>query len=254
MPSPQSPIEVPEEWADALCAALDEAGVQLPGFATARFALGKVAPLVSQRYQQQVEEAKEAARRQVAGREQEAREADEKLRRVEEERGEEKTKRSEIESKLESGYAFCHPEDDCEGHRAAFAAIERAEQAEKALKDYREALRLLVERLRNEVEGERVQLICGDIEALQASYGPIPQQPTFTLEEIEKALASKGAEELGRRIYERTLNDLPLVTPRWDEADPKIKQAFIYQAQGDLVHFLFPAAFQSTQKGADDAR
>lgn len=48
--------------------------------------------------------------------------------------------RREIEGKLESGYAFCHPEDDCEGHRAAFAAIERAERAEAALKGYREAV------------------------------------------------------------------------------------------------------------------
>lgn len=35
----------------------------------------------------------------------------------------------EVEGKLESGYSFCHPEDDCEGRKAFFAERERVEQA-----------------------------------------------------------------------------------------------------------------------------
>lgn len=43
----------------------------------------------------------------------------------------EEGRRRKIESKLEFGYAFCHPESDCEGLRRAFEALARAERAEK---------------------------------------------------------------------------------------------------------------------------
>jgi hypothetical protein len=66
--------------------------------------------------------------------------------RLEAERDQAVERRREIESKLESGYAFCHPESDCEGLRRAFAttalihkAIEEFE--ERAEDESREAVR-----------------------------------------------------------------------------------------------------------------
>jgi hypothetical protein len=58
---------------------------------------------------------------------------------------------------------------------------------------------------------------------------------------IRETLTGVAAEILAQRAYERALNDLPLVTPRWDEADPQIKDAFIYQARSDMQHFVLPA-------------
>lgn len=39
----------------------------------------------------------------------------------------------ELASKLESGYSFCHPEDDCEGQRVWLREANRAEEAEAKL-------------------------------------------------------------------------------------------------------------------------
>jgi len=69
------------------------------------------------------------------------------------------------------------------------------------------------------------------------------EEPRYTLEQ----LLGRGAETLGRRAYERAITDLPLVTPRWDEADERLRDAFTYQARDDLKHFVLPALDHFTQ-------
>jgi hypothetical protein len=62
--------------------------------------------------------------------------------------------RREIESKLESGYLFCHPEEDCEGQRAWLKACEERDQAlRQGAAEERERLRGVVKEARRELEG-----------------------------------------------------------------------------------------------------
>jgi hypothetical protein len=73
--------------------------------------------------------------------------------------------------------------------------------------------------------------------------GPVTeaQKAKERLWEFKARLTSRGAEVLAQRAYESVMCDLPLVTPRWDEADPKIRAAFIARYRGDLTHFVIPA-------------
>jgi hypothetical protein len=72
--------------------------------------------------------------------------------------------------------------------------------------------------------------------------------------EFKERLIRQGAEVLGQRAYERAITDFPLVTPRWDKADPKVRAAFTNQGRGDLVNFVLPAIAasenpESTEEG-----
>jgi hypothetical protein len=65
------------------------------------------------------------------------------------------------------------------------------------------------------------------------------------LSEVREALLGAGAERLAQRAYERAIIELPVVTPRWEDADKRVRAGFIAQARSVLDHFVLPAAFPS---------
>jgi hypothetical protein len=75
--------------------------------------------------------------------------------------------------------------------------------------------------------------------------------PASDFEGFKERLIRQGAEVLGQRAYETVMCDLPLVTPRWDEADPKVRAAFINQARGSLVNFVLPAIEEAASENPE---
>jgi hypothetical protein len=108
------------------------------------------------------------------------------------------------------------------------------------------AIQGLCQEVAHEVE-DPTQAVSEIEEQVRKALAEDDAQPrVYSADEVRESLLAKGAEELGHRAYERALNNLPLVVPRWDEADEQIREAFVARARSDLDHFVLPAAFPAS--------
>lgn len=101
----------------------------------------------------------------------------------------EREKRRELESKLESGYLLCHPEDDCDGKRAWLKASTKLEQVE------RERDEAEVEAAAEEVTA---QSLSRKLSIAQAAYAQVRERLEEQIRHKQEAVAGYPRGSLGR--------------------------------------------------------